>query len=678
KPVSGSFPSIFMIFMIPYQLDSALEINDDLLKYRRMAKFYWRDLQEWLYGSESIKFKDKVFEKLRTSNVFIRDWRTLTMDESRQICDRRWKQLLEYNFITFDGLKTDPEIFVDFAEVLESYDQGLAAKFYISAIFYITVLSMGTSRHHQILEKCINNEIVGCFCLTELSHGSDANSVRTECHYDKGQFVMHSPDNEAIKCWAGNLGMNATHAIIFAQLYTNHTCYGLHAFCIQIRDSKKTPLEGITIGDMGEKVGAWNGIDNGWIKFNKHRFHLDALLNRVATVHSDGTYHSILKNIKEQQLASLAILSIGRAAVVGKGVVAVQFAAIIAARYSAVRRQFRIADHTEERSIIEYPMQQHRFFPHIATSIALTIFYRKFIFICYKHFIRCMEDGRLPYELLLSREIQILSCAAKILSTEEGVSALDDARLACGAHGFLKCSRLNDLREDFDPSRTFEGDNNILMQQVTYALLALSEEEGSQSWNDSPLRSLVFLASKPEKFSSWKDDPLEDIANAYVWLLHFLISEVKEDIKGKVNDGFDKRQAQLEAQSEQYRMITYAYCELTILNCFRESLQKAPEFIRGILRRLATIYAYNSINKHIAILYIGGYCIGGQWGSTVKKRLRESEAMIFPDAISVCDALAPPDFLLHSILGFNDGQIYQRLIQYFMEFPHENIGNNNN
>ncbi|KAL3990068.1 Cyclin-dependent kinase 9 domain protein [Acanthocheilonema viteae] len=200
------FPKHVMIFMTPYQLDSTLEINDKLLEYRRMAGFCWHDLQEWLYGSESIKFKNEVFEKLRASNVFVRDWRTLTMDESRQICDRRWKQFLEYNFITFDGLKTNPERFVDFAEILESYDQSLAAKFYISAIFYVTILSMGTNRHHQILEKCRNNEIVGCFCLTELSHGSDANSVRTECHYDEGQFLMHTPDNEAIKCWAGNLG----------------------------------------------------------------------------------------------------------------------------------------------------------------------------------------------------------------------------------------------------------------------------------------------------------------------------------------------------------------------------------------------------------------------------------------------------------------------------------------
>lgn len=67
----------------------------------------------------------------------------------------------------------------------------------------------------------------------------------------------------------------------------------------------------------------------------------------------------------------------------------------------------------------------------------------------------------------------------------------------------------------------------------------------------------------------------------------------------------------------------------------------------------------------------GGYCSGGQWGNTMKKRLRESEAAILPDAISVCDAFAPPDFLLHSMLGSSDGQIYQRLIQYFVQFPHE-------
>nr|CRZ22618.1 Bm4556 [Brugia malayi] len=362
------------------------------------------------------------------------------------------------------------------------------------------------------------------------------------------------------------------------------------------------PLKGITIGDMGEKIGDWNSIDNGWIKFNKHRFHLNALLNRFATVHPNGTYQSIFKTIKEQQLANLSILSIGRATVVGKGIMANRLAVIIATRYSAIRKQFRMANQT-----------------------------------------------------------------AKVLSTEEGVNALDDARLACGAYG------LNDLRNAFDPARTFEGDNNILMQQVTYALISLYDEK-SYDWNDSPLRSLIFLAMKPKKFSTWNDDALEDIANAYVWLLHFLISKVKDDISDKINQGIDKRQA----QSEQYKMITYAYCELTILNDFRNSLQKAPESIREVLHRCALLYAYSSIDKHIATFYIGGYCNNGQWGNTIKKRFRKLEAMILPDVITICDALSLPDFFLHSVLGLSDGQIYQNLIQYFMQFPIESSIDSNN
>lgn len=96
-----------------------------------------------------------------------------------------------------------------------------------------------------------------------------------------------------------------------------------------------------------------------------------------------------------------------------------------------------------------------------------------------------------------------------------------------------------------------------------------------------------------------------DIVNAYIWLLHYLITSIKDDISDMVKRGTNKRQARLEAQSEKYKMLTYAYGELAILNCFRESMQTAPECIRDVLHRLSTVYAYSTIDKHIAMLYIG-------------------------------------------------------------------------
>lgn len=50
------------------------------------------------------------------------------------------------------------------------------------------------------------------------------------------EFVINSPDFEAAKFWVGNLGKTATHAVVFAQLYTpDGVCHGLHSFIVPVR-----------------------------------------------------------------------------------------------------------------------------------------------------------------------------------------------------------------------------------------------------------------------------------------------------------------------------------------------------------------------------------------------------------------------------------------------------------
>lgn len=95
-------------------------------------------------------------------------------------------------------------------------------------------------------------------------------------------------------------------------------------------------------------------------------------------------------------------------------------------------------------------------------------------------------------------EIHALISAAKPLITWTCRDAIQESREACGGHGFLKSARLGDLRNNNDPSVTYEGDNNVLVQQTSNWLLrqwCALQKDGKLS---SPLDTCSFLTNYNE------------------------------------------------------------------------------------------------------------------------------------------------------------------------------------
>lgn len=89
-------------------------------------------------------------------------------------------------------------------------------------------------------------------------------------------------------------------------------------------------------------------------------------------------------------------------------------------------------------------------------------------------------------------EIHALISSAKPLMTWSSREAAQECRDACGGHGFLKAARLGDIRNTVDPMCTYEGDNNVLVQQTSNWILRQWQMVlGSNSV--SPLGSCDFL-----------------------------------------------------------------------------------------------------------------------------------------------------------------------------------------
>ncbi|KAF2898697.1 hypothetical protein ILUMI_07472 [Ignelater luminosus] len=287
-------------------------------RYRKLASFDWKQLHLYLHGEGFLNYQNEFYNEILKYPVLLEQPDpTPTLDEVRRMTNQRMFALkLARDAVTSKTNWHPPDRY--FADIIASnlldpstaIKRGLAFDMFINAI-----TSMGTERHRHFIESCSNGDIFGCFGLTEIGHGSNTKGMKTTATYDpvSRQFILHSPDFQAGKCWVGCLGQIATHGVIFAHLVTpGGTKHGLHAFVVPIRDPRTLiPYPGIKVGDMGEKAGL-NGVDNGFIVFDQYGIPKENLLNKIGDVTENGEYVTDFTDPGKKHGAALGNLSDGR------------------------------------------------------------------------------------------------------------------------------------------------------------------------------------------------------------------------------------------------------------------------------------------------------------------------------------------------------------------------------
>ncbi|KAM0727731.1 Peroxisomal acyl-coenzyme A oxidase 3 [Formica fusca] len=635
--------------------------------YRKRATFDWKSFKLTLEGEDNVRFQEKLWELVRINPAFQRPTGPISLDEVQRRCNAQVKVLCDNNI---NAVHAREKFFY-----ISEYDGSLSVKLsLIHSAVPVAILALGTKQHHHFVEELNNGNYMCCLSLTEISHGSNARGIRTTATYDIAtrSFILHTPDFEAAKCWSGALGKCATHAIVFAQLITpDGVNRNLHLFVVPIRDPKThLPFPGVTIGDMGEKLGL-NGIDNGFMIFDKYSISRICLLNRTADVSEDGKYVLAVKDGRRRYGLSLSALSSGRSTVPLMCAHYMILAVTIATRYCAVRKQFGPTDEDDELPVIEYQTQQWRIFPHLAATYAIKIFSTEFYKTMIEFIANHFTKGDLNTDIQI--EIHVLSCATKPLCSWIARDMIQDCRESCGGHGYLKMSRFGEIRADNDANCTYEGENNVIIQQASHWLLTQWTNVINGQPVPSPLGSADFLVDAEQilntKFNqSTVENTLkpENLLLSFKWLVCYYLKKTYQHVKDLKSNGmsdFDIRNnSQILA-----RTLSLVYGEHALMMYFIKCLQDPKWKVneREVLIKLCSLFGAVTLEKRLGDLYGYGYASSS---SNINVFLREGIITLCRDlldnAVALVDVLAPPDFVLNSPLGMSDGEVYKHMKEW--------------
>ena len=319
-------------------------------------------------------------------------------------------------------------------------------------LFGGAVLHLGTMRHHERhLTAIARFELPGCFAMSESDHGSNVQALQTTATYDAAtrEFVVHTPTPGARKDYIGNAARDGRLAVVFAQLISGGEPRGVHALLVPLRDAGGALLPGVAIEDCGPKLGL-EGVDNGRIAFDQVRVGRDALLDRYATVHPDGTYESPIENPAKRFFVMLGTLIQGRVSVCGASITASKSALDIAIRHALERRQFGPPGR-EEALLLDYRTHQRRLLPALATTYGLHFAQARLVDRLHEAFCVEVPERR-------RRELETLAAGLKAAASSHATATIQACREACGGQGYLSENRLGALRADTDVFTTFEGD----------------------------------------------------------------------------------------------------------------------------------------------------------------------------------------------------------------------------
>lgn len=491
----------------------------------------------------------------------------------RQITDLRIKRLEQLGYVKY--VMSDLQKWLAISETLNLGELSTVVKLAGVHVGLVcgAIRALGTERHHQkYLPDLLGVRLKACFGLTELGHGSNVQGIETTITYDRAsdELIVNTPVETAQKHWLGG-ALGAMVGVIFGQLYVDGENKGVHAAIVPMRDQHGALLPGVAIADCGHKQGL-NGVDNGRIWFKNVRVPRENLLNHFGDISANGTYSSPLKTPEERFAASIGALVGGRVFMAGGVQVVARLALAIAIRYGLSRRQF--GEGRQETLLMDYPLHQRRLMPLLANL---------FVYAASSSDIKDLWMRERTPDVM--KQIHLVVAGLKPLVTWNAHATLQMCRESCGGQAFGTINRIGTMKNDLDVWLTFEGDNYVLLQQVSRYLLKEYQKQVSAKRFTEPFEFLNYAGGVDGDITSLQFQ--RQVFNAReASLLKHSATLLMKNLK-QFSSPIEAWNASVETTNE----LAKAHAERHVFEVYVAAVEKAPQQIQAVLHLMRSLFA---------------------------------------------------------------------------------------
>ena len=669
----------------------------ELDKERAKATFSVESMTNLIYGGAEKVRRRRFINALVERDPTFRKWDNCFLSRT-QMYERALEKTARYIELSREHKLEETNDLVWFRTAI---DENLPIGLHHSMFLPTLEGQLTDEQQQRWLPLARNYAIVGTYAQTEIAHGSFVRGLQTSATFDPqaDEFDLHTPSQDAIKWWPGNLGKTANVIILMARLVVHGKDFGIHPFIVPIRHpDTHLPLAGVTVGDLGPKY-AYEANDNGFLRLDHVRIPRSHMCARFASLSQAGEYRPSI-NAK----LSYGTMVFVRSWIVIEASRYLARALTVAVRYSAVRLQFpketdhnssvrRVGGHREEAQVLEYQTQQHQLFPLLATAFAFhfTGAYMKKLY--YKN-LQQLESG----DVSLLKEVHVNSSGLKALTTGVTSDAIEVARKCCGGHGYSRFSGLIDLYGNYVPACTYEGDNTIMFLQTARELVHVwnaargirshtpsDQETAVKKEKDAPTAGGKKRSAAPQQHSPTSlqalyasdhfvndkstigtlDDTLSltIAAKAFHHRASRLLSSTCTRLNGLVQLGHTFEVSYEMCKVDLVRCAK-AHCWMLILNNFIDALKhlRTPSLL-PVLTTLARLFALAHMEKEMGEFLEDGF-LSAKQADWVRESVRNLLALVRVDAVSIVDSFDFSDHYLNSALGKWDGNVYECLYDW--------------